>query len=186
MSIRKIKCPNPPPSPGPPMKYRDPGSRRYRLEVIQVVHIDIDVTAGPHPNDQDEQVVRRIATDILDEYRRNPNGWQARFERCFPEVVDKPSVSLGEVTDVGPGTQMSPNQRQVLNELQKAGAEVTFSDDVDYTEIVDVAGRVVRRIALPPPADVIEVDSVQVEPQEAGNDETDSNQGIGESSPDDS
>jgi hypothetical protein len=55
--------------------------------VIQTVHIDIDVAAGTAPDNQDEQIVRHIAADLINAYRRDPEGWQRFYERCFPEVI---------------------------------------------------------------------------------------------------
>lgn len=47
MTIRKDNHPVPSPTPGPPARFNDPGTRRYRVEIIQRQQIDIDVTAGP-------------------------------------------------------------------------------------------------------------------------------------------
>lgn len=126
--IRRELNPSPPPAPGPPAQWNDEGTRRIRIEVIQRVHIDVDVTAGTSADDQDEQVVRRLAEDLLDGYRRDPNGWERQFARCFPEVIGRPKVSLGEIVDVGPGVQQperpEPPSRAAMEYLERQNPEL--------------------------------------------------------------
>jgi hypothetical protein len=74
------------------------GRRRFRIELIQ--HGTLDVDCLVVPGDDTADTVRILADELIAEARRNPNGWQARFERMYPEM-NIGDMKVGVIADIG-------------------------------------------------------------------------------------